>query len=210
MRVRWLWCIVLVTALAVCAGARVRTDLTYENTYRSYEQIFDNWTRNGRIYHALFSTRALFSATYFSLPMRRAFAAEWARSYDLPPADRDQTLADQLDQAAKRIEFVVCFYTPGPSFNDLEKADSSWRLWFIDARGVKVEAAKIEPLRVKHKKDYYFYPSYNDWSRLYRVSFPARGPDGQPLTAETGTVTLRVTGVEGMADLVWDIPAGAH
>lgn len=208
-RGRFLLFCLLLAALTACAGARVKTDLTYEGTYRSYEQFVDNWTRTGKIYHN-FATQAIVSATYFALPFRRAFAAEWGRAYDLPMAEREQVLAEQIDHAKKRVEFIVSFYTPKERFNDLDKPDSSWRLWLIDAQGVKVEAAKIERLRIRHKKEYLFFPSYTEWSRLYRVYFPAVGLDGQSLVTESGAVTLRVTGVEGMANLVWEIPPGAH
>jgi hypothetical protein len=193
--------------LMACAGARVRPDLVYEGTYRSYEKIFDNWTRVGRIYH-YFSTNAIVSATYFATPMRRAYVSEWGRAFDLPMEERERRLTETTANAAQRLEFVVSFYTPTPRYNDLDQGDSSWRLWFVDGQGTKVEAAKVEPIRVKHEKDTYFYPTYTDWGRLYRVYFPAVGPDNKPLVAESGTVTLRVTGVEGMTDLVWQIPPG--
>jgi len=196
--------------LLACAGARVRPDLVYEGTYRSYQRIFDNWTRNATIYHNYFSTVAIFSATFFSEPMRRAFVSEWGRAYDLPVAERERRLAEVATDTAQRVEFVVSFYTPAPKFNDLDRDDSSWRLWLIDAKGAHVEAAKIEPIRVKHEKDTYFYPSYNDWSRLYRVYFPAVGPDNQPLALTAGAVTLRVTSVEGAADLVWELAPGGR
>jgi hypothetical protein len=206
---RFVFACLLTVALAACAANRVKTDLTYEGTYRSYEQFVDTWTRTGKIYH-YFGTQAIVSATYFSLPMRRAFASEWGRAYDLPMEEREKVLAEQIDHARKRVEFVVSFYTPKERFNDLDEPDSSWRLWLIDAQGVKVEASKIERLRIRHKKEYLFFPSYTEWSRLYRVYFPAVGPDGRPLVTESGAVTLRVTGVEGMADLAWEITPGAH
>jgi len=206
MRLRWV-VIPLLVLLAACAGAKVRTDLTYEGTYESYEKIFDNWTRSARLYKN-FSTIAIFSATYFSLPMRRAYVSEYGRAYDMPMVEREAMLQREIDDAGRRIEMVLTFYTPRERFNDLSRPESSWRLWLIDANGVKVEAAKIEQIRVRHKKEYLLYPHYNEWSRLYRASFPAVGPDGKPLTTETGAVTLRVTGVEGMADLVWEIPPG--
>lgn len=196
-------------ALVACSGAKVKPQLTYKNSYASYERIAANWTRAGKVYKN-FGTRSLVTATYFSLPMRRAFAAEWSRAYDLPDAERKNVLANQLADGEQRVEFVLSFYTPQPTHNDLDKNGSSWRLWFIDANGAKVEAARVQRLRVRHEKEYLFFPHLDRWSRLYRVYFPIQGPDGQQLVTEQGTVTLRVTGIEGVADLVWDIPPGAH
>lgn len=207
MRLRIALILLLVAGTAACSNLQVRTDLTYENSYDSYRAMADNWTRSGKIYHN-FATQAIVSALYLSKPMRRVFVAEWARAYDLPAADRDRLLAENLEQAAQSVEFVVSFYTPRERYNDLDKPESSWRLWLIDAHGTKVEAAKVEYLRVRHKKEYYFYPEYNEWNRLYQVVFPIQDAEGRALVAETGSVTLRVTGVEGMTDLTWEIPAG--
>jgi len=199
----------LVCALAACSGTSVKPDMTYRSSYESYEKIADNWTRTGKVYRN-FGTHGLVSATYMSLPMRRVFAAEWSRAFDLPPEERQRILAEQISFAENRVEFVLSFYTPKVQHNDLSKSGSSWRLWLIDAKGAKVDAARIQRLRVRHKKEYFFFPHYDRWSRLYRVIFPRKGPDGQPLVTESGTVTLRVTGIEGQVDLVWDIPPGVH
>jgi len=209
MSVRRLPVLLVALALVACSGARVKPNVTYRNSYDSYEKIAANWTRDGKVYHN-FGTRALVAATYFSLPMRRAFAAEWSRAYDLTATERTNVLANQLAEAEQRVEFVLSFYTPEVTFNDLSKSGSSWRLWFIDANGTKVEAVKVQRLRVQHKKEYLFFPQLDRWSRLYRVYFPIVGPDGRRLVTEQGTVTLRVTGVEGLADLVWEIPPGSH
>jgi len=207
MRLRLALTLLLVAGLIACAGVRVRSDLVYHHSYDSYRAIADNWTRSGKIYHN-FATRAIVAALYLSRPMRQVFVAEWARAYDLPAAERDRLLAEHLERAAQSVEFVVSFYTPRERYNDLDEPESSWRLWLIDAAGAKVEAVKVEKIRVRHKKEFYFYPEYNEWNRLYRVLFPARDDAGRPLVTETGTVTLRVTGVEGMADLAWEIPPG--
>jgi hypothetical protein len=206
-RAAWWLISLLAGALVACAGAQVKPNLVYDGTHRGYVKIADNWTRTGRIYHHL-STQAIFSATYFSAPMRRAYAAEFGRAFDLPMAERDAMIAEQAELARQCVEFVVVFYTPQEKYNDLVSPESSWRFWFIDAQGVKVEAVKVERIRVKHKKEFYFFPEYNEWSRLYRVTFPALGPDRQPLRTEAGTVTLRVTGIEGAADLKWEIASG--
>jgi hypothetical protein len=201
--------VLLIFLLVGCAGSQVKSNLTYTGSYSSYEKHYDNWTRSAKIYNN-FSTEALVSATYLSLPMRRVFAAEWSRAFNLPEDQAGRVLADQINQGEQRIEFVVSFYTPKASFNDLHKPGSSWRLWFIDSQGNKVEAARVERLRVRHKKETLFFPAYDQWSQLYRVYFPRVGLDGKPLIAEAETVTLRVTGIAGQADLVWKIPPGVH
>jgi hypothetical protein len=183
--------------------------MTYEGTYRSYEKIVDNWTRSQTLYHN-FSTNAQVSATFFSLPMRRAFVSEWGRAYDLPVSEREVLLDENLARAKRSVEFVLSFYTPKESYNDLISPNSSWRLWLIDADGRKVGAAKVERMRVKHRKEYYFFPYYNDWSRLYRAVFPAIDDNDKPLKLSGGKVTLRVAGVEGSMNLVWDVPANVY
>jgi hypothetical protein len=187
----------------------VRPDVVYEGNHRSYLCVLDNWTRSGKLYYH-FETDAMVAATYLTAPMRRAFVAEWKRAFDLPQADSDAMLADQLEQAKRRVEFIVSFYTPAMRQNDLPSPDSSWRLWFIDAKGRKVAPVKIQPLKVQHEQEYDFYPTYTDFGKLYRVIFPIIGADGQPLQRDAGTVTLRVTGVRGVTDLVWQIPPEAH
>ncbi|MHA1569015.1 MAG: hypothetical protein ACTSXZ_06060, partial [Alphaproteobacteria bacterium] len=181
----------------------------YEGTYDSYKRVLDNWTRSGKIYDN-FATHLSVSATYFSRPMRRVFVAEWARAFDLPEAERQMLLQDHLEQAERQVEFVVSFYTPEMRYNDLDHPESSWRVWFIDAAGTRVGAARIERVRVKHRKEFYFYPTYTEFGRLYRVVFPAVNEGGQPLAREQGKITLRITGVQGSVDLVWDIPPDAH
>ena len=201
--------LVLAALLAACSSAAVRNDLTYQGTYDSYKAFLENWTRSDRLYHN-FSTELIISATYFSLPMRRAFVAEWVRSYDLPPSEQDKLLQEQMADAGRSVEFIVAFYTAKFSFNDLDEPDSTWRLWLIDAQGNKVAPSKIERMKIKHEKEIYFFPTYTEWNRLYRAVFPALGDDGKPLVLNSGTITLRATSVEGKVDLVWEIPEHIH
>jgi len=204
----WLLFVVLLAALG-CSGARVRPEVTYQGSYASYLSVLDNWTRTGKIYHN-FETDSMASATYFAAPMRRAYVAEWTRAFDLPAGESASMLADQLEQDQRRVEFVISFYTPRMRENDLDSAVSSWRLWFIDATGRKVAPAKIALLKVRHRQEFDFYPSYTEFGKLYRVFFPVVGEDGQPLVRDQGTITLRIAGVRGLIDLVWDIPPDAH
>ncbi len=205
---RWLLFVVVMATVA-CSGARVKPDVVYEGSHRSYLRVLDNWTRSDKIYQN-FETDALITATYFSVPMRRAYAAEWTRAFDLPAAESEAMLADQLAQAARGAEFVVQFYTPRMRENDLLSPESSWRLWLIDAEGRKVAPAKISLMKVRHRQEYDFYPIYSEFGQLYRVLFPVVGEDGRPLKLAAGMVRLRVTGVRGLVDLVWDIPPSAQ
>ena len=41
---RWLLFVVALAAVA-CSGARVKPDVVYEGSHRSYLRVLDNWTR---------------------------------------------------------------------------------------------------------------------------------------------------------------------
>lgn len=206
MRARWIFVLAALLIVAACNSAAVKPDVKHEGSYRSYRSLLDNWTRSDKIYRN-FETHLIASATYFSEPMRRGYVAEYVRAFDLPTDEADFMLEQKLNADRRDIEFVITWYTPRMRDNDLDDADSSWRLWFIDADGVKVGASKVKRLRVRHTKEHFLFPEYNEWSRLYRVTFPAVGPDDRALRREEGTVKLRVTGIEGAFDLVWKITA---
>ncbi|HPQ69304.1 MAG TPA: hypothetical protein PKW95_09240 [bacterium] len=206
MRARWIFVLAALLLAAACDPTAVKPDVKHEGSYRSYQRLLDNWTRSDKIYRN-FETHLIVSATYFSESMRRGYVAEYARAFDLPADETDFMLEEQLNKDRRDVEFIIVWYTPRMRDNDLDDPDSSWRLWFIDADGVKVGASQVKRLRVRHTKEYFLFPEYNEWSRLYRVTFPAVGPDGQALRREEGKVKLRVAGVEGSFDLIWDMTA---
>lgn len=190
--------------MEACA-ARVRSNVTYQQTYASYKRVFKNWTRKTTIYQ-LFDTHLIVIALYKSHEFREAYAQEKSRAFQLSDEDRKRLIADEKLQEEAGYEFLFCAYTPKMGYNDLDSPNSSFKMWLIDYQGHRIQPGRIEPIRLPKSADLMFYPFVNEWSYYYRVLFPKTNEAGQSVDLSKGKIRLVLTGPEGRGELNWVLP----
>ena len=198
--------IALVLATAVCAGCasgRVRQGVEYQDSRRSYLRVLKNWTRTAERFDGL-ETDAIITATYFSEAMRRAYIGERTRAESLPPEEAGRLLGETLDEHGQAIRFRVTLFTTDRSWNDLERADSSWRVYLIATDGSQVNPVSIRRRRIRRRAEEFYFPQTNSWSRTYDVLFPRNDASGQPLISESeGAFGLLIASPRARARLGW-------
>jgi hypothetical protein len=103
--------------------------------------------------------------------LRQALAETSVEAYELE-GENAQLLRKEEARAARGLrEFHLAFYTPKDDWNDLESADTLWRMFLVLPGG-----ARLEPIRVIHlpktDKSAVQYPYVNRWTREYGLFFP--------------------------------------
>lgn len=202
--------IALVAALVMIAGAcsttAVNPDRLYAGSYESYRDVYEEWTRAGKIYHN-FDTELVVDATIYSKVFRDALRGETARAEALPSEDVAKMQKRDEEELARSVKVFVSAYMPRREWNNLADAKSpSFRFWLVDADGRRARPERIEEIKLKRRADILYKPQVHPWARNYTVVFPNHDENGDPLRLSGGAVTLRVTGVQGQTDLVWKIP----
>ncbi|MEK6531831.1 MAG: hypothetical protein AABZ23_04985 [Deltaproteobacteria bacterium] len=168
------------------------------------KRLYD-WTRSIKVFQD-FSTRLYLSATYKTMDFRASYVERYSAAYQADEEARLKLLEKEEEEALKFDDFFVVVYTPEKQWNDLDKKDSIWRLFLEDASGVKSGPAFITRLSRASPLEREFYPHLDEWSVAYEVRFlkQPRAEDGDEPRA-IGPVRLKVTGVLGKGELVWDM-----
>ena len=190
------WGVSLLVALGFwgCAGLGI-----IPNRSAEYSAALARATRGDQLYRGL-ETQLDIQAVYRSAAFRKTYMDEYARVYSLNPATKEKYLAAELSQAAQSDEFILVVNSTLSETNDLQKADSTWRIYLL-RNGTQLGAASVERLRWKEEYMNRFYPLINPWSRIYRVRFVI--PPEQA-GAPSGPLSLEITGPPGKVRLDWE------
>jgi hypothetical protein len=165
-----------------------------------YEEILDRWTRHARVYDIL-QTVVFADATFHSPEFRVGFLARHRHIYG-QGSEEAQRLALTDEGAEEGLEFFISTWTPADRNNDLEDADTIWRVTLEGEGGVRVDG---RVRRIKTSANVrIIYPYITDFARTYAVRFPRTAPTGEPvLTSQTSLLTLRLTSAAGEAVMSW-------
>jgi len=171
-----------------------------------YSDALARYTQEDKLYVGL-ETQLNIQAVYRGAAFRRMYLDEYARVYNLGPAEKDKYLAAELDQAKSYEDFILVVNSTLSETNDLQKADSTWRVYLF-RNGVQIGATSIQRLRWKDEFLNRFYPLANPWSRVYLVRFtiPPAAPE-----APIVSLSLSIAGPPGKVTLSWkeNFPAPA-
>ncbi|MCC6160604.1 MAG: hypothetical protein IT350_21330 [Deltaproteobacteria bacterium] len=204
--IRFCLCAAILATLPACSATGVNPDRLYEGSYESYRDVYEEWTRAGKIYHN-FDTELVVDATMYSKVFRDALRGETARAEALPANDVAKMQKRDEEELGRVVKVFVSAYMPRREWNNLADAKSpSFRFWLVDADGRRARPERIEEIKLKRRADVLYKPQVHPWARNYAIEFPAHDENGQALRLSGGAVKLHVTGVQGQADLVWDIP----
>jgi len=195
-----------VLVFSFSCGTKVNPKVAYKNSYSSYSRVVKQWTRTKKQYDKILDTVMVISATYESKAFRKVYLAEKIRAEAIPGEMADRLIRKSEKELEDKAVFFVTLYTPEHKWNRLESHDASFKLWLIDEKGNKVAPLKVDRIRKISRATTRYYPHWDRFSYCYRVVFPRKTDQGQPLELEKGRVTFLAAGVFGKAELVWDIP----
>lgn len=192
-------------AAALLAGCATQRPLRLNSNQAlgadDYEEVLQAWTRNDEIYHDLGSV--LFGhATFHSSELRRAFLMRHPNVYG-PGSEEAARLALTSLDAEPGLEFFLSAATTDPVWNDLDRADSIWRVTLQIDEDPPIDA---DVSRVKTSANLrIIYPFISDFAKTYRVHFPAAIDGKAVLTPKTRNLRLRIISALGTATMHWQL-----
>jgi hypothetical protein len=172
---------------------------------KAYNAEMNRWTRSVKIYDGMVA-RIYLNATYKTPSFRDAYVERYAKSLELEP-DYRAALAEREREVSERFnEFFITVYTPEAAWDDLDRADSVWRLYLETGEGERlspVSVTRAAPAAVSVLRE--LFPYFDPWSTAYIVKFPRYSHAGlSPVPSEdTGSIRLVVTGILGKGELEW-------
>lgn len=196
----------LVTAPACWTATPVAVDFAPPTRVyhgAEYPDVYNRWTRHTKVVHDVDTALEVW-ATFKSDEFREAFVARYAEAYGLKENSLDPLRQAQREAAAASYEFVVTAQSSNYKWNDLEKKSSPWRVTLRDAAGHEVSWNELKVEKLPDQVEQAFYPVKTPFSKTYRVLFTrALARDEGFVGERSGSISLRLAGPFGHADLVW-------
>jgi hypothetical protein len=202
----------LIAALAsACASSKPRvvdfSETPRGYTEKDYEDAYDRWTRHDRAFtdvDAAIDIALEVWATYKSWDFREAYIERYASLYGLNDTDRENLRKAQLDAVHKVYEFQVTAQSTSFRWNDLEKANSAWRVALVDGLGHELapDAIKLEKFPDAYERG--FFPAKTAFTKTYTIRFQApTGADSEFAGPRSGSITLRFNSPIGHVQPTW-------
>lgn len=200
--------ILLCVAFSACGGSRLSLDHEPRTfTPDDYEDVFSAWTKSADPYSFGDLSDVLHvTATYESPEFTWAYTVRYAADHGLSLEERDALLHSNVAQATSQHRFFVTLAGHDWRSSDLTSDRSAWRALLVDEQGRATAPTGMEKIEHPTPADRVYFPSIAPTRQTFRLTFPARLPDGtETIPARTRKVVLRFTGAEGKVDLHWDI-----
>lgn len=170
----------------------------------SLRRIVRTWTRSGQVINR-FVTVLDASATYWSPELRIRYTRQIVEDRQLNPLEGERFRQQQLQQAKEYQKFLVAVYTWDEEWQDFDRDEPTWTIWFENDQGVQVHAWKVTEMELDRAEAWQYLRIDTPWSKLYEVLFPLEF-QGQPLLdAETEQFKLCFASVLGHLDLSWNL-----
>jgi len=168
-----------------------------------YENVVGLWTRQGHVVHD-FDESITVNATLHGPEMRAAYAEKWVAMYQLNHADAERMRAQLFAEVGDVWEVHVESSAHFSDEDNFKQEKKVWRLALLTDRGREVGPSSVQLDRTRREVQTAFYPYANDFTRGWKVQFPRRASDGQPLIDDAATrIILRIAGPHGTTELVW-------
>jgi hypothetical protein len=206
---------VVVTALLFTGGcAKVTHIVKPADPFftEAYEPVCEDWSRDARIYRG-FEVELIATATYKSEEYRRAYTDEYAQAYQLTAQAKQDFWQDQSEALTRGHEFVMASFVSLEQWDDFHRADSMWKIYFVndqDDRVVPVEIRQFKRQGKVKRRDSvksHFLPYDTPWKSVYTIRFPydVPGTDRPLVSEETKSFKLVITSVLGLAQMEWNL-----
>lgn len=181
----------------VGAAPPVVKDAEAEKAYQGVVQHFSN---HAEVYD-VFDTH-LFSATTFqSLAFREARVRRKGMFQATPEATLEGDLLKERQEFGESVEFLFGASVNGPQYDDFDTRTTHWRMSLHTDAG-EVTPTSIERIGRADLNLRAYYPYLGDYWVAYRVKFPAKLANGQPvLSGEEQMLTVVVASTFGKAEL---------
>jgi hypothetical protein len=205
------WFVAVGISVALLSGScamqkQVRVD--FSETPRDYlpndyAGVYERWTRHDFASEQVVDKSLEVWATFKSWDFREAYIEKYASIYSLSDARRNELRQAQRESNRQAFEFHVIAQSAKWEWNDLEKANSPWRVTLLDALGHELpsERVRIEKLPDAYERE--FFPAKTPFSKTYSVRFVTPGPAVDFSGAKSGSLTLRFASPIGRIDLIW-------
>ncbi|MGE0787076.1 MAG: hypothetical protein AB7S26_15490 [Sandaracinaceae bacterium] len=199
-------------SVAGCAGRQLPIHPAPRSfTPDDYGSIYGDWTRSSdefafdRLQDVLHVT-----ATFESWEFRWAYVVRYASDYSLTTEERTRLLRSSLSDAEDRHRFFVTMVGNRFTESDLTGERSAWRVLLVDEAGRQTRPVEIDRMRSPGAAERVYFPTVNPQRHTYRIAFPTRHPNGEPVIApDAQRIRLRFTGAEGSVQLEWELDPNA-
>src|SRR5262249_46802865 len=125
---------------------------------KDYPGVYRRWTRHERALKD-FDVALEMWATFKSWDFREAYIERYAAIYGLSEADRSTLRQAQLETFRHGYEFHVTAQATVYKWNDLEKANSAWRVTLVDAVGHELTPEYIRVEKLPDAYESVFFPN---------------------------------------------------
>jgi len=174
-----------------------------EYTARDYDTVYKRWTRHDRALTDVDVALEVW-ATFKSWDFREAYIERYSSIYSLTDTDRATLRQAQLEAFRHAYEFHVTAQSAQFNWNDLEKANSPWRVTLIDALGHEIspEYVKVEKLPDAYERA--FFPDKNPFTKTYSIRFAVPAPGSSDFGGfRSGSLTLRFASPLARLEPTW-------
>jgi hypothetical protein len=200
-------------AAAACASRPQTVDFSnVAKRYRSedYPVVHDAWTRHAKLVQDVGTVMEIW-ATLKSWDFRQAYVAKYARTYDLPEAEREALAKAQQEAARGSYEIHLVAQSTVDKWNDLERRNSPWRITLLDGTGAELAPASIKVEKLPDIYEAQFFPSRTPFSRTYALRFVRTEGGGDSFVGpDSGRMILRIASPMGRVEVAWEALAGAR
>lgn len=205
-RFRWAACLGLLLASGCAVQKQVVVD--FSETPRDYLPgdypiVYERWTRHDFAAHQTIDKSLEVWATFKSWDFRESFIEKYAAIYNLSDAKRGELRQAQRDSYHTAYEFHVTAQSANWDWNDLDKANSAWRVTLVDALGHELPSERVRLEKFPDAYERAFFPAKTPFTKTYSVRFNAPAPGGEFAGAKSGSLTLRFDSPIGRIELVW-------
>jgi hypothetical protein len=172
---------------------------TFAGSNPSYKDILKKHHRHGEFFNKQnLHANIVWDVIYKSEEFREAYEREYAKIYHLSESELQSRIREEQEEARDGDEFVVILYTYDKKWNDLESAQTSWRVRLAvgNEEYEPVNITKVKPNPVNQT----FYPFMEPWTKTYSVFF---APGSIPKNPQNFKLTL--FGVKGEQTLAWNL-----
>jgi hypothetical protein len=169
-----------------------------------YFKVYERWTRHGGLRRD-FDVALDVDATFKGPEFRAAFAEKYLELYEITPSAAPQIRAEQYG-SDDQYEFQLETIAHNWELNDFTTRKTIWRLALLNDLNYEVTPSEIKLLRDRPEKLIAFYPTIGTFTKSWRVRFPKRRADGEPLVSSgAASLRLRISGPLGTIDLLWKL-----
>ncbi len=202
-------CLLMILALALSACQRI-TDLSQDFDPRlrpedqKYQAVIDSHLAKDSIYDGP-ATDAHFTALPLGMKVRKAIVDRKVLAFEPTPAQAQKLLADQEKAGQEALEVLLSVFLPESKWNDLERANPTYRAYLVSPKGQRVEPFDRRLIKERSSINHTLYYFWGPWDRLYLLRFPKTTASGEPVVID-GKCSLVMTGPPGQAKLplLWD------